>query len=1097
MRNNKNLNIPVTILHVMDDVQYKIGGKLLSINENADTCTIKFTNGRVEKNIPMSDIYINEGFIDAIKSIGKKIGNAFQLIIKKVKGFVAFCENGIVEKNSFCNPINLAILQTRGEMPEGVYFYANDNNVEVANMNGIKITRPDLEEAIDAASEYDIRTIEEYWTRVMNVAGSTDKTVEESINYVNKTFYNKYRLNEDAVTTIEPQQNAMSGKFYDGPICDAERLVNEVRNSILFQIDYNDIMSINNKIELKHREINDINKDIEDFNKNNGQDKGFEIEDAEQALQDAKDELEVLKNDKLNIYKKVPLAGAVPLIFGAPGIGKTMIVKKIIDDFKNSKDTPINMALQYVDCSSMNQDRVIIPVPNSKEEASKYNLNDLKEVPLTWLPAYIYDDSDDIKNMQSELRFARNLKSASDVDKLKKLKDEFNLDNFLENTTYWNNKKGDIQGGVLFLDELLRATDSLELFMEISTKTVGSLRVAKSWAVVAASNRQMDMTDPRTLLSFEKFEDPAMMNRFQIMHFRPEKADWIKWARKINKSTGLPNVLPKLVNYIEAIPGDAVWYATVDNGGYNREAEIAKEIDKITKYRNDNSEGSTGGGFNQTAMTSGITRDAILGKAHKNFTHGIYKKINPRGHENVTADFYNRLEPFFLNMASKGIKRRRTVKIGSYERKQFKAYELSDFVIKDRFTGEDDIDFKEIAKLFYEKIDKDDFIKIYNSVVNNKRYNYKELYQDVYNPQIIEQCFDDIFFSSLATKWNIEEDSREGNNEIADVRKFYDLKNEFSKKDIEDIFRTGCYTDPDKLFKDNMQVGASEAETPVSKMKVTGAEWKKYSASIQNAFEFLLKNYPGHNAQNDFEVMLRLLSGITQFERIKMKNLTNDIFENVLNMLSIKYVDMKNMQCTVFGTYLKDIYKCEIKNDKIVFSNAAISQIKKDFDNILSLAYNLDNVSSGTKISFLREDTKNDIDYHIKAIVCVMYKNCAFYRNLINFVKYMIKTKEITKKEALIGQFANSDGAGKEEQSFKTFFSKFADVNLKTTLDNGLSYNNITANINQIKNAFKGTVGNTGNKKDKDTYIGCIDPFRLGLIMIKAAHNYDLSIIAK
>ena len=109
----------------------------------------------------------------------------------------------------------------------------------------------------------------------------------------------------------------------------------------------------------------------------------------------------------------------------------------------------------------------------------------------------------------------------------------------------------------------------------------------------------------------------------------------------------------------------------------------------------------------------------------------------------------------------------------------------------------------------------------------------------------------------------------------------------------------------------------------------------------------------------------------------------------------------------------------------------------------------------------------------------------------------MIKTKEITKKEALIGQFANSDGAGKEEQSFKTFFSKFADVNLKTTLDNGLSYNNITANINQIKNAFKGTVGNTGNKKDKDTYIGCIDPFRLGLIMIKAAHNYDLSIIAK
>ncbi len=68
----KDLKLPVTILHEMDNVQYKISATLVDINESMDTCTLEFNNGRIEKDIPMSDVYITEGIIDTIKNFGKK-----------------------------------------------------------------------------------------------------------------------------------------------------------------------------------------------------------------------------------------------------------------------------------------------------------------------------------------------------------------------------------------------------------------------------------------------------------------------------------------------------------------------------------------------------------------------------------------------------------------------------------------------------------------------------------------------------------------------------------------------------------------------------------------------------------------------------------------------------------------------------------------------------------------------------------------------------------------------------------------------------------------------------------------------------------------
>ena len=95
---SKELNLPITILHEMNGVQYRIGGHLIAVNESADTCTVQFNNGRVEKNISMSDVYINEGYIDKIKQYGKKFAN---WVVRKVKGLIAFVDgSGKINVNS-------------------------------------------------------------------------------------------------------------------------------------------------------------------------------------------------------------------------------------------------------------------------------------------------------------------------------------------------------------------------------------------------------------------------------------------------------------------------------------------------------------------------------------------------------------------------------------------------------------------------------------------------------------------------------------------------------------------------------------------------------------------------------------------------------------------------------------------------------------------------------------------------------------------------------------------------------------------------------------------------------------------------------------
>ena len=99
------------------------------MNESNNTCSVRFKNNRVENNIPLDIVYINESLIDTVKKYGRKLTT---WIIRKVKGIFLFANpEGELDENSTSHPLNLVAMQSNGMMPSFAKFYPNENLVEL------------------------------------------------------------------------------------------------------------------------------------------------------------------------------------------------------------------------------------------------------------------------------------------------------------------------------------------------------------------------------------------------------------------------------------------------------------------------------------------------------------------------------------------------------------------------------------------------------------------------------------------------------------------------------------------------------------------------------------------------------------------------------------------------------------------------------------------------------------------------------------------------------------------------------------------------------------------------------------------------------
>lgn len=490
MKNN-NLNIPAILIKNINGKEKQLSGKLVSINESSKTCKMVFGTKSLD-NIPLKHVLINEGFLDKVKEYGKKI---VDYVKKTVKGFFVLVDEatGKFLTWSTLTVANTAKMAAAGKLPNGIYFAPSSAMAQSTGVNGLSI-----DDAMAEAMNNDRVMIEKFWRRVIKRAGTTNEPIEESVKFVNESFYKinpaYKKLNEAAMYTLDDIKSDEGVGGY-GTIVDAK--------------------------QLKNRLIQNIRKQI---------------------------------SGKPGKHADAP----APLVWGAPGIGKTAIINSTIKEMANRKIGAVNLSLITIMLAGYTIENWTLPSINSKGGEQKLIPQETErftDCPKTWLPVYLKTS-----NPEEEAR----------------------RDHYCNTGEYRGEKYSSdgriYEGGIVFMDEYSRTVPNVQnIIMGLINehKFGDDYVVASKWGFVFAANRSYD-DNQSDLDDLRYYPVAAQNNRFIQYTYVPKKADWLEWATSIDPITHRANVPPFITEFIAQAP-EHVWYSTVANGGYD---------DILNKYYN-------------------------------------------------------------------------------------------------------------------------------------------------------------------------------------------------------------------------------------------------------------------------------------------------------------------------------------------------------------------------------------------------------------------------------------------------------------------------------------------------------------------------------
>lgn len=257
-------------------------------------------------------------------------------------------------------------------------------------------------------------------------------------------------------------------------------------------------------------------------------------------------------------------------IWGAPGIGKTSIIKAVAAEHGN-------VPVLTVMASNIEPEAFTMPAQVSREYRNKRQkeifksaiskgteemngavgaLGDkiIKDLPKSWMPVYEFDNSIS--------------------------KDELNQRIYLANGAIPNDDglcDGDGDGGFFFIDEFVRMSDAgmASIFDMPLSRQIGSnsdLRLGTKWVVVCASNRYSDITKKGTgslrLIGF----DAAATGRFKMCNFVPKYEEWKDWA--LGKADSMPNFSKVNKNFIEFIDANPDAYYALARQDMSRPQDL-------------------------------------------------------------------------------------------------------------------------------------------------------------------------------------------------------------------------------------------------------------------------------------------------------------------------------------------------------------------------------------------------------------------------------------------------------------------------------------------------------------------------------------------
>ena len=193
------------------------------------------------------------------------------------------------------------------------------------------------------------------------------------------------------------------------------------------------------------------------------------------------------------------------LIWGAPGIGKTAIIKAVGKEFNFTQG---NQRFIRVDLQAMEPTDFLLPYVNKDDQG--FTAGDAKKV---WLPMY----------------------------------DTFKYDD-AEGNAIANGPDG--KGGIMFFDEIARCKPAVkDVVMKLfdSDRGIGTWKLGDKWLLVAAANREGDQGDDDRTYHW----NPILGNRFPVqVNFVPTFEEWENWAGEIDPETGDVRVMEDVLAFL-------------------------------------------------------------------------------------------------------------------------------------------------------------------------------------------------------------------------------------------------------------------------------------------------------------------------------------------------------------------------------------------------------------------------------------------------------------------------------------------------------------------------------------------------------------------
>lgn len=209
-----------------------------------------------------------------------------------------------------------------------------------------------------------------------------------------------------------------------------------------------------------------------------------------------------------------PINNGNLLIWGAPGVGKTEIVKEVATQAGKNDKAFIEFQL-----TTKRRDDFSLPTYEHDEHG---NVTRAKQVPLSVLPLYL-PTGDPVKDAEADAALGK---------------------------------------GVLFFDEISRTDKGvLDVMLKItdSSRSLEGWKLGSGWTIIAASNRLEDDMDQTEL-------GAALAGRFQQINYSATFDGWKKWAETKDY------IHPFILSWLDNEENQKYWHKTdLNNGKENGE----------------------------------------------------------------------------------------------------------------------------------------------------------------------------------------------------------------------------------------------------------------------------------------------------------------------------------------------------------------------------------------------------------------------------------------------------------------------------------------------------------------------------------------------